>query len=141
MIVNTLIEKKVKLFYLVQVKQIIRDSKTRLFVVDESKDAVCFGTIIDNLAISLSPNKIYPIFNYSDDTKLNTYYVLNIYDYGEKFFNKNGYICFEEDPKVLKKYYQETINWYYNELLRNEENNIKNFEKEKVIRYERSRDI
>lgn len=141
MIVNTLIEKKVKVFYLVQVKQIIRTPGKRLFEFDESKAAMCLGTIIDGLGLALAQNKIYPIFNYSNETELNTYYVFKIYDYGEKIRSKNGYICFEEDPEVLNQQYQQTVEWYYNEILKNEENNIKSFEKEKAIRYERSRDV
>ena len=138
---NKFIETKVKVFYLVQIKEIIRSEVERCFVFDESKTAVCFGMIIDDIAIALAQNIIYPIFNYSDETELNTYYLYKCYDYGDKIPKEDGFITLEEDPKILKKWYQKTIDWYYDEVLKREKNNIINFEKAKALRYARSVDI
>lgn len=137
---NEFIEKKVKLFLLVQVKKIIRDRNYRLFEFDESKKAFCLGIIIDDLAVALAQRKIYPIFNYSNETELNTYYLYETYDYGAKIPTEDGYfIQFLEEPEQLKKQYQDTIEWYQQEV--DGDKNIINFQKAKAKRYGRSEDV
>jgi len=136
---NDSIKNKVKIFHIMKVKNIIHIDGKILFQFDESDIIVCLGTIIDNLAISLSPNRIYPIFNHSNKTELNTYYLVNTYDYDVKLLIKDGFIRIKEEPKILKQQYDETIDWYYNEILENEKKNIIYFDKQKALRYERSR--
>lgn len=138
---NEVIEKKVKVFLLVQIKEIVRSKGQRLFIFDEDKTAICLGTMIDDLAISLVQNKIYPIFNYSNETKLNTYYLYDVYDYGTKIPREDGYIVFEEEHEKLVKQYKETVDWYYNNIKENEKNNVICFDKQKAMRYERSSDV
>lgn len=139
--INEVIEKKVKLFLLVQIKEIVYNKGQRLFIFDEDKTAICLGIIIDDLAVSLVQNNIYPIFNYSSETKLNTYYLYEVYDYGTKIPSENGYIIFEEEHEILSKQYKETIDWYYNNIKENEKNNVICFDKQKAMRYERSSDV
>ena len=57
---NEFIERKVKVFSLRQVKDIIRYQGIRLFEFDESKDAYCLGIIIDELAVAPSSEENIP---------------------------------------------------------------------------------
>ena len=137
--VSSLIEKKVKVFYLIQIKEIIENKNQRLFVFDESKAALCLGIIIDDLAIALEQKKIYPIFNYSSETEINKYYLYETYDFGTKIPTQMGSILIKEEPIELQRKYDITLEWYYNEIVQNK--NIINFEKEKVLRYERGKEV
>ena len=88
----------------------------------------------------LAQKKIYPKLNYSNATELNTYYLYRTYDYGEQIPREDGYsIQFLQESKLLRQQYQDTIEWYYQEVVGN--NNVINFEKEKAKRYERSEDV
>lgn len=137
--VSNLIEKKVKVFHLVQVKEIIQNRDQRLFVFDESKAALCLGIVIDDLPIALAQNKIYSVFNYSGETELNKYYLYETYDLDTKIPTETGSVLIEIEPDELQSKYDKTLEWYYNEFRKNK--NIINFEKEKVLRYERSKDV
>lgn len=133
MIENNILTKFVKTFMLVQFNEAIKENNKLNFIIDEEKTAFCLGIVIDGFAIALGANKMYPTFEYSEDTELNTYYVLNTFEYGEKIPTENGYIIFEDDPSELEKKYLKTIKWYYNEVIECEKRNVINFEKGKVL--------
>lgn len=59
---KNIIEKRIKILELEQIKEIISAIGT-IYIFDEKKTAFCFGTIIDSLVIGIGSNKIYPILN------------------------------------------------------------------------------
>ena len=129
---DKIIKKYVKQFILVQITKINYTAKTIEFEYDESKTAFCLGTVIDNVHISLGSNKIYPIFTYSENTELNKYYILKVLDYGTPIPIDDKFLRLEDSAQELRRKYQITSDWYYNEIVKNEKQNIKSFEKERV---------
>jgi len=131
MIKDEIIEKYIKVFVLVQVKKINQYGRQTEFKFNYNKTAFCLGTIVNGTPIVLVSNKIYPVFKNSLKTKLNTYYLLDILDYGTMIPVKDKLIVLEDDSEKLKEEYLKTVEWYH-ELIKNEEQNIKSFEKEKA---------
>lgn len=129
---DEILKRYIKVFLLIQVKNINYTPKTIEFEFDDLKTGFCFGTVIDGIPIALVSNKIYPEFNYSPQTELNTYYLLSVLDYGTPIPLTDKSMVLEDDPEELRKKYKVTVDWYYNELLKNEKQNIKSFEKEKA---------
>lgn len=129
---DKIIKKYIKQFILVQITKINYTAKTIEFEYDEAKTALCLGTVIDNIHISLGSNKIYPIFTYSENTELNKYYILKVLDYGTPIPLDDKFLLLEDSDKELRRKYQITRDWYYNEIIKNEKQNIKSFEKERA---------
>lgn len=129
---DKIIKKYIKQFVLVQITNINYTARTIEFEYDESKTAFCLGTVIDNIHIALGSNKIYPIFTYSENTELNKYYILKVLDYGTPIPLDDKFLLLEDSDKELRRKYQITRDWYYNEIVENEKKNIKSFEKERA---------
>lgn len=117
---NEVIKKKIKIFLLIKFEDKIENYNRTKLNYDKSKIGFCLGMIIDNFAIDIVSNQIYPILNNNKDIKLDNYYVLNIYDYGELIPVGDKYINIKEDEEKLINKYEETLNWYYNEVNRND---------------------
>lgn len=136
--VTSILTKQIKVFQLVKFSEKIQEGRNIYFTIDESSVAFCLGTFIEDFAVALELKKIFPIYNSSPDTELNTYYLYKVYDYGKPIpKEKQGdYILFLEDEKKLIKMYKRTFEWY-KELERKEDKNIINFEKIKAKRESR----
>jgi len=133
--ITNILTEKVKVFQLVKFNERIQHGRNLYFSIDESSVAFCLGIFIDGLAIQIGGNQIFPIYHSSPDTELDTYYLYNVYDYGEKIPKEQPgeYIVFLEDDEKLTKQYYKTIEWY-EEIQNNEEKNIININKIKAIR-------
>ena len=82
--ITNILTEKVKVFQLVKFNERIQHGRNLYFSIDESSVAFCLGIFIDDLAIQIGGNQIFPIYHSSPDTELDTYYLYNVYDYGEK---------------------------------------------------------
>ncbi len=133
--VTNILTEKVKVFQLVKFSERIRSGRNIYFKIDESSVAFCLGMFIDDFAVQLGSDQIFPIYHSSPDTELDTYYLYKVYNYGEKIPKEKpgDYILFLEDEKELTRKYDKTIEWY-NKLQKNEEKNIINFQKMKAIK-------
>lgn len=71
---------------------------------------LCAGVVIDDVAMNLFTNDIYPIFsNYNDYIILNTVYITKIYDYGTKIENENGYFMFNMSVREANELYKKAL--------------------------------
>lgn len=126
---DKIIEKYIKMFELIKIKEINHVGNKAYFTFHD-KSQICLGTIIDGMPILLDSNTIIPYFTQSADTKLDTYYVFETYDYGTNIPIVDGTITLLEKPEILRKKYREVVDWYQSEVVEKEKKNIKSFEKE-----------
>lgn len=126
-IINIL-HNKIKVFRLVKFKDRIYQGRNEFLEIDEKEVAICFGIIIDDYAISIGNNVIYPIYDSSPSTELNQYYIYDIHDYGKPIPFEHNSVLYEEDDDKLLAAYNKTIEWY-NETKEREKENIVYFQK------------
>jgi len=117
------------MFELIKIKE-INHVGNKVYFTFYDKSQICLGTIIDGMPILLGSNTIIPYFTQSADTKLDTYYVFETYDYGTNIPIVDGTITLLEKPEILRKKYQKVVDWYQSEVVEKEKKNIKSFEKE-----------
>lgn len=128
---NEVIKKKIKIFLLIKFEDIIVINGKVKLNYDKSQLGFCLGIVVDNCAINIDSKQIYPILNVNRDINLDTYYVLNIYDYGELIPLEDKYIDIKDDEQELMNKYEETINWYNDEV--NIDDNVIYLQKYKAL--------
>lgn len=126
--VISILKNKIKVFRLVKFKERFYQGRNEYLEIDEKEIALCFGIIIDDYAISIGNNVIYPIYDSSPSTELNQYYIYDIHDYGKPIPFEHNSVLYEEDDDKLLAAYNTTINWY-NETKEREKENIIYFQK------------
>lgn len=126
--VISILKNKIKVFRLVKFKERFYQGRNEYLEIDEKEIALCFGIIIDDYAISIGNNIIYPIYDSSPNTELHKFYVYDIHNYGEPIEFDDKFILYEEDDNKLFEAYNKTIDWY-NKTKENEKGNIVYFQK------------
>lgn len=127
----SILQNKIKVFRLIKFKDKIYQGRNGYLEIDEKSVAMCFGIIIDDYAISIGNNIIYPIYDSSYDTELDRFYVYDIHNYGEPVQFDDKYVLLKEDNDKLYEAYNKTIDWY-NRTKENEKENIVYFQKIKT---------
>ena len=124
----SILQNKIKVFRLVKFKDRIYQGRNEYLEIDEKSIAMCLGIIIDDYAVSIGNNIIYPIYDSSYDTELDRFYVYDIHNYGEPVQFDDKYVLITEDNDKLVEAYNKTIEWY-NRTKENEKENIVYFQK------------